>query len=87
MEVSAFFPPGDNPETSVISYLTARSSSELVAAARLGALADIPLLKITVEASRLASAIVRAHLLPGRAFPDALHIALGAVHDVDYLLT
>lgn len=112
-------------ETSVVSYLTARPSADLLAAAhqlvtarwwdlrrsvfdvwtselvleeaargdaaaaarRIGALEGIPLLKVTREASDLASEIVRAHLLPDRAFPDALHIALGAVHAVDYLPT
>ena len=54
---------------------------------RLAALEGIPLLGITPAASELAGSIVRAHLLPSKAFPDALHIAVAAVHSVDYLLT
>lgn len=112
-------------ETSVVSYLTARPSADLVGAAhqlvtarwwelrrprfdlwtsalvleeagrgdaaaasrRLAMLDGIPLLEVTEEASGLASSILRGNLLPPRAFPDALHIALGAVHGMDYLVT
>ena len=112
-------------ETSVVSYLTARPSSDIITAARqlitdrwwshrrvefevfvselvleeasrgdpaaaarrLAALEALPLLGITPAASELAWSIVRAHLLPLSAFPDALHIAVAAVHSVEYLLT
>jgi predicted nucleic acid-binding protein len=112
-------------ETSVVSYLTARPSmniitaahqlittrwwsqrradfelvlSELVleeaargdadaAAKRLEALEGIPVLGVTSDVSDLAWSIVRDQLLPEKAFPDALHIAVASVHAVDYLLT
>jgi len=94
-------------ETSVVSYLTARPSSNIIttahqlitarwwlhrranfelviselvleeaargdadaAAKRLEALEGIALLGVTSTASDLAGSIVRAHLLPARAFP------------------
>jgi predicted nucleic acid-binding protein len=112
-------------ETSVVSYLTARPSSDIITAARqlltdrwwslrranfeilvselvleeaargdaaaaarrLAVLAAIPILGITPAAAELAETIVRAHLLPASAFPDALHIAVASVHAVEYLLT
>jgi len=57
------------------------------AADRLAALAGVPLLEQTPEAAALAEALVRGVPLPERAAADALHIAIAAVHGVDYLLT
>jgi predicted nucleic acid-binding protein len=112
-------------ETSMVSYLTARPSRDIVAAAhqqisldwwerrrhdfdlvasllvvnearlgnpesaarRLAILQGIPLLEVTTSAQRLAVTIVEKGLLPQTAYPDALHIAIAAVHQVDYLLT
>ena len=112
-------------ETSVVSYLTARPTADLLAAAcqkvtldwwetqrsrfdlytsevtmqeagrgnreararRLDALAIIPLLPITEAVGPLAAALVRGAALPDNAVNDALHVAVAAVHRVDYLLT
>lgn len=112
-------------ETSVISYLSARPSRDLIVAAnqqttqdwwrirkedfeifvsqlviqesssgdaeavsrRLAALENIPLLDITDEAVSLAEKLVREKAIPEKAAEDALHIALSAVHGMDYLLT
>lgn len=112
-------------ETSVVSYLTARPTADLLAAAwqkvtldwwetqrsrfdlytsevtiqeagrgdpeararRLAALANVPLLPITESVAPLATALVRGHALPAKAANDALHVAVAAVHRVDYLLT
>jgi hypothetical protein len=112
-------------ETTIISYLTARPSGDLVTAAhqritarwwvtrrdafalhvselvlreaeagdpdfaarRLGLAAGLPVLALTPEAAALADRIVRATGLPGRAAADALHIAVSAVHGMDFLLT
>ncbi|MGP0068674.1 MAG: type II toxin-antitoxin system VapC family toxin [Isosphaeraceae bacterium] len=57
------------------------------AADRLAALAGVPLLEQLPEAASLADALLRGVPLPERAAADALHIAIAAVHGVDYLLT
>jgi predicted nucleic acid-binding protein len=111
-------------ETSVVSYLTARPSRDLVRAAhqqvtrewwasrgdfslfisqfvldeaaagdvdaaaqRLEALRDATILDITEEAIRLASNLVVGGGLPTKARVDALHVAIAAVHGMDFLLT
>ena len=57
------------------------------AAERLKVLQDLPLLEQTEEATRLAQALVERVPLPERAAVDALHVAIAAVHGMDYLLT
>jgi hypothetical protein len=112
-------------ETSVVSYLTARPSSDLLAAAwqkatsdwwflqrdrfdlctsevtleeagtgdreaaarRVDALANIPRLAVTQAVVTLSKALVKGGALPAKALGDSLHIAVSAVHGVDYLLT
>ena len=112
-------------ETSIISYLTARVSRDLIvaghqqmteewwniqksrfqlwaselvveeasagdanaAAERLSVLNTIKMLDVTEEAGFLASALLERGSLPAKASADALHIAIAAVHNVDYLLT
>jgi len=112
-------------ETSIFSYLTARPSSDLLAAAwqkitmdwwdnqrqrfellasdlvveeagrgdvtaagrRLEALSGIPLLAITDEVLAFSKTLIQAGAIPREAVGDSIHIALSAVHGVDYLLT
>ena len=112
-------------ETSVISYLAARPSRDLivaahqqithewwdirrfefdlslsqlvlteakfgdpgVAAARLQLLQGIPLLDIHDEVAELAQQLLSAGYLPRKAAQDAIHIAIAAIHGMDYLLT
>src|SRR4051794_30416552 len=57
------------------------------ASERLEALEGLPLLEQTEEATRLAQALLAQVPLPDRAAVDALHIAVAAVHGMDYLLT
>jgi hypothetical protein len=57
------------------------------AADRLAALAGIPLLEQTPDAAALAERLLQGVPLPERAAADALHIAIAAVHGMDYLLT
>ena len=112
-------------ETTVVSYLTARPTGDLVGAAwqaitadwwetqrrrfdlhtsevtvgevgrgdaeagarRVAALADVGRLPVTKAADELSKALVRGGAVPERAETDALHVAVAAVHGVDYLLT
>jgi predicted nucleic acid-binding protein len=112
-------------ETSVISYLAARPSRDVVvlghqevtrewwataskefelyasrlvvaeaqlgdpqaAAARLALLEPITLLAETAESRTLARRLLSAGGLPAKAASDALHIAVAAVHGMDYLVS
>ena len=112
-------------ETSIVSYLTARPSQNLLVAAwqgitvewwdyhrldfqlctsglvleeagrgdpeaaarRLACLEGMPLLAATDEVIALAGTLLAPGPLPFAATEDAFHIALSAVHAVDYLLT
>jgi len=48
---------------------------------------DIPRLRITEAVDKLAAHLVEQGAVPGKAVEDAIHIAIAAVHGVDYLLT
>lgn len=111
-------------ETTIVSYLTAWPSRDLVlvahqqvtrewwatrgsfelfisqfvldeaaagdaeaAAQRLDALRDVALLDVTEDAILLAGDLVVGGGLPAKARVDALHVALAAVHGMDFLLT
>ncbi len=112
-------------ETSILSYLAARPSRDLLAAGhqqmthewwntrraqfdvyisplvdqearrgdpdaarrRVEALGDLRTLEIVDEAYDLAAALIAEGALPPTAADDATHIALAAVHGMDYLLT
>jgi len=54
---------------------------------RLAVLAQLPHLAITDEVTELALALLRTGALPHAATGDAMHVALAAYHEVDYLLT
>lgn len=54
---------------------------------RLEVIQDLPVLEVTESASSLAQAIIAAGVIPPRAVRDAAHIAVAAVHRIDYLLT
>ena len=57
------------------------------AAARLAGLENLPVLAATEAVADLAGTIARDLALPPKAANDAIHIALAAVHGVDFLLT
>jgi len=54
---------------------------------RLDLLTGIPELRVTEEAQDIAKALVAQGALPEKAQADALHIAIAAVHRIDFLLT
>lgn len=54
---------------------------------RLAVIAVLPNLALTDEANALTKAIMAAGILPPHVIRDAAHVAVAAVHAVDYLLT
>jgi hypothetical protein len=73
-----------------VSQLVIREVSagdEDAAGERLALVAVIPLLAVTDSAGELARRLVDEGAVPRNAAEDALHIAVAAVHGVDFLLT
>jgi hypothetical protein len=54
---------------------------------RLAIVGGLPALEITEDAESLTQDIMAAGVLPPHAVRDAAHIAVAAVHAIDYLLT
>jgi hypothetical protein len=54
---------------------------------RLAIISGLPALEITEDAEALTQAIVSSGILPPQAIRDAAHVAVAAVHSVDFLLT
>ena len=54
---------------------------------RLRMLQPFPLLDITPEVAELGSRILASGAIPRKAATDAAHIALAAVHGMDFLVT
>jgi predicted nucleic acid-binding protein len=54
---------------------------------RIAAVGDIPLLSLTDQAAHIAKLLLYEGILPTKAAEDALHIAIAAVHKVDFLLS
>ena len=54
---------------------------------RLAALREASVLKLTPETGVLARGILGGGGMPAKAYVDALHVAVAAVHGLDYLLT
>ena len=74
----------------VISQLVIDESSAGnadAASKRLSFLRDLELIEITADVLALAHKLVKKKAIPAKANADALHVAVCAVHEVDYLLT
>jgi predicted nucleic acid-binding protein len=54
---------------------------------RMKVLRDVPLLDIVPEVAELASGILASSVIPRKAATDAAHIAIAAVHGMDFLVT
>ena len=54
---------------------------------RLAIIGGLPALEITEAAESLTEAIMAAGMLPPHAVRDAGHVAVAAIHAIDYLLT
>lgn len=54
---------------------------------RLAAVGNIPMLSLTEQAAHIAKLLVSEEIMPTKAAEDALHIAIAAVHKVDFLLS
>jgi len=65
----------------------AAAGDPVAARERLKALQDLPLLDITAEVTELASRILASGKIPRKAATDAAHIAIAAVHGMDFLVT
>ena len=72
---------------SAVVIKEARDGTPALAASRLEFLRDITLLEITPAADELKAELLRQMVLPRKAELDALHIAVAAVHGMDYLVS
>jgi predicted nucleic acid-binding protein len=73
--------------TSELVWAEAGQGDAGAAQARCERLRDIPDLQVTDAVVALAKDLVRWGALPKEAMDDAMHVAIAAVHDIDYLLT
>ena len=78
---------GHDLYASVLVVEEASRGDETLAAERLEALADLPLLAINEEVEKIGKSLVDSAALPEKAKVDALHISTAAFHGVNYLLT
>ena len=65
----------------------AAGGDALMGARRINALAGMPVIDLTEQASAVATALVVRGALPRQALVDAFHIGIAASHQVNYLLT
>ena len=65
----------------------AAPGDSVAASVRMKALRSIPLLDVTPDVVELASGTLRSGKIPRKAATDAAHIAIAAVHGMDFLVT
>lgn len=73
--------------TSDLVILEASQGNVEASQRRLAILQDLPKLPMPLSAENLATYLLQQHALPKKAELDAQHVAISAVHKIDYLLT
>jgi hypothetical protein len=73
--------------TSQLVVQEARAGDPEVAARRLVVLEEASILKVTLDAERLARVMVERGAVPASAIADALHVAIAAINGLTYLVT
>ncbi len=73
--------------SSVLAVSEAQKGEPPLAAQRLTFLAETTLLDVNDAAFTLAGELIRRGRIPAKAEVDALHIAVAAVHGMDYLIS
>ncbi len=75
------------PFISELVYNEACKGDEIAAKNRLDAFKELPELDITKDCYSLAQSIINDGAVPSQFPEDALHIAIGAVHNIDFIVT
>ncbi len=73
--------------TSQLTIDEASKGDQIAAAERLAVLATLPVLALDEAARQLGDELVRRLAVPQKALDDAYHVAIAAVHGVEYLVT
>jgi hypothetical protein len=73
--------------TSITVLEESQGGDPAMAQARLAILATIPLVPVSDAAVQLADELIRAGIVPGKARPDAVHVAAAVTNGVEYLVT
>ncbi len=60
---------------------------QVAAQLRMAVLQSFPLLELSDEVAMVTSALLKSGIIPVKAAGDASHIAICAVHSIDYLMT
>lgn len=72
---------------SVLVVQEAEKGDAEAAKVRLDVISALPILRIDAEIEKLARGLIDEGVVPKKCPEDALHIALAAVNDMEYLLT
>ncbi|HEV7279829.1 MAG TPA: type II toxin-antitoxin system VapC family toxin [Pirellulaceae bacterium] len=73
--------------TSQLAHTECGAGDAQAASERLRAIAELELLEITPAARELATSFIRLHAVPRSQPRDALHLAIVAVHGIEFLAT